>query len=94
MRRFMIERKIPGIGAASVADVRNASKASNAALEELNPDVQWVESYLTDDRTYCIYLAKDEAAIRKHGKISGIPVTKITEIHRVIDPLTAHRAKR
>lgn len=94
MKRFMIERKIPGIGKASVKDVRSASKASNAALDELSPDVQWVESYITEDKTFCVYLAKDAATIRKHGKISGIPVTKITEIHRVIDPLTAHRAAR
>ncbi len=94
MKRFMIERKIPGIGKASIKDVRSASKASNEALSELSPDVQWVESYITEDKTFCVYLAKDKATIRKHGKISGIAVTKITEIHRIIDPLTAHRAAR
>jgi hypothetical protein len=91
MKRFIIERKIPGFGSAAPKDVRAAAKISNDALAKLAPDVQWVQSFVTKDRTYCIYLATDEAAIREHGKLSGIPITKIIEVSRVLDPLSTKR---
>jgi hypothetical protein len=62
---------------------------SNEVLNQLAPDIQWVESYVADDKTFCVYLAKDEQVIRKHAEVSGFPATKITEIRRTIDPTTA-----
>ena len=66
-----------------------AAKTSNAALAKLSPDIQWVESYVAEDKTFCVYLAKDVAAIRRHAEISGFPASKITEVKRMIDPTTA-----
>ena len=89
MRRYVIERNIPGIGERSLSEMRAAAAQSNAGLDALAPDIQWVESYITDKRTFCIYLAKNEKVIREHGKLTGFPVTKITEVRRVVDPTTA-----
>ena len=88
MKKYIIERNIPGIGQHSVAEVRDAARKSNKALAQLAPDVQWVESYLAGDKTFCVYLAKDEETILEHARISGFPADCITEIHRVIDPTT------
>jgi Protein of unknown function (DUF4242) len=89
MRKYVIERDIPKVGTFEREKLREAAKTSNAALAELGPDIQWVESYVTADKTFCIYLAKDEAIIRRHAEISGFPATKITEVKRMIDPTTA-----
>ena len=66
-----------------------AAKASNDALRQLAPDIQWIESYVASDKTFCVYLAKNEDVIRKHAEISGFPATTITEVKRIIDPTTA-----
>jgi hypothetical protein len=89
MRRFVIERQIPQIGSADQAALRAAAERSNAVLCELGPRIQWVESYVAGDRTYCVYLAEDEDVIRRHAEISGFPATAIHEIYRMIDPTTA-----
>lgn len=89
MRRFIIERDIPQIGSAERDALRNAAQKSNAVLAQLAPDIQWVESYVAADKTFCVYLAKDEAIIRKHAELSGFPATKITEVGKMIDPTTA-----
>jgi hypothetical protein len=89
MQKFIIERDIPGAGSLERQQLKEAAAKSNAALAELAPDIQWVESYVADDKTYCVYLAKDEAVIRKHAEISGFPANKITPITKVIDPTTA-----
>ena len=89
MRRFIIERDIPEIGSAERDALRAAAQKSNAVLAELAPDIQWVESYVAADKTFCVYLAKDEAIIRKHAQMSGFPATKITEVNKMIDPTTA-----
>jgi hypothetical protein len=89
MRKYVIERDIPKVGTFEREQLREAAKTSNAALAKLAPDVQWVESYVADDKTFCIYLAKDEAIIRRHAEISGFPATRITEVKRMIDPTTA-----
>ena len=89
MRRFIIEREIPQIGSAEREALRAAAQKSNAVLAELAPDIQWVESYVAADKTFCVYLAKDEAIIRKHAEMSGFPATKITEANKMIDPTTA-----
>jgi hypothetical protein len=88
LRRFIIERDIPKAGSLDREQLRAAAAKSNEALAKLAPDVQWVESYVADDKTFCVYLAKDEAVIRKHAEISGFPATKITEIRKTIDPTT------
>ncbi len=89
MRRFIIERDIPEIGSAERDTLRAAAQKSNAVLAELAPDIQWVESYVAADKTFCVYLARDESIIRKHAEISGFPATKITEVSKTIDPTTA-----
>ena len=89
MRRFIIERQIPMIGSADAASLRAAAERSNAVLCRLAPRIQWIESYVADDRTFCVYLAENEDVIREHAEISGFPATAIHEIHRVIDPTTA-----
>lgn len=90
MKRFIIERDVPGIGQMSVTELCGAARASNQALGQLGPGIQWQHSYVAADKTFCIYLADSEEAIRKHSELSGIPVTSITEVPQVIDPLTAN----
>jgi Protein of unknown function (DUF4242) len=88
MRKFIIERELPAIGSAERQALREAAQKSNATLKELGPDIQWVESYVADNKTFCVYLAKDEAIIREHAAISGFPATKITAVKKMIDPTT------
>ena len=89
MRKYIIEREIPEVGSFGREQLRGASAKSNEALAQLAPRVQWQESYVADDKTFCVYLAEDEAAIRQHAEISGFPATKITEIRTMMDPTTA-----
>ena len=89
LRRFIIERDIPKVGTFEREQLRGAAAKSNEVLDKLAPDIQWVESFVADNKTFCVYLAKDEAVIRKHADISGFPATKITEVRRMIDPTTA-----
>ena len=88
LRRFVIERDIPKVGTLDREQLRGAAAKSNAALAELAPDIQWEHSYVAGDKTFCVYLAKDENVIRKHAEISGFPATKITEVRKIIDPTT------
>jgi hypothetical protein len=89
MRKYIIERELPAVGSLEREQLKGAAAKSNAALAELAPDIQWVESFVAADKTFCVYLAKDETLIRKHAEISGFPANKITEIKRMIDPTTA-----
>jgi hypothetical protein len=89
MRKFIIERDIPKVGTFEREQLRGAAAKSNEVLRQLGPDIQWVESYVADDKTFCVYLAKDEAIIHRHAEISGFPATKITEVRKMIDPTTA-----
>jgi Protein of unknown function (DUF4242) len=89
LRRFIIERDISKVGTFEREQLRGAAAKSNEALGQLGPDIQWVESFVADNKTFCVYLAKDEAIIRKHAEISGFPATKITEVRKMIDPTTA-----
>jgi hypothetical protein len=91
MRKFIIEREIAGVGGLDSCALAEAARKSNAALAELAPRVQWQHSYVTADRTFCIYLAEDEQAIRVHAEKSGFPANRITEVREVIDPTTALR---
>ena len=88
LRKFIIERDIPQVGSLEREQLRGAATKSNEVLNQLGPDIQWVESYVAADKTFCVYLAKDEAIIRKHAEISGFPATKITEVRKMIDPTT------
>jgi hypothetical protein len=89
MRKYVIERDIPKVGTFEREQLREAAKTSNAALAKLGTDIQWIQSYVADNKTFCVYLAKDEDIIRRHAEISGFPATKITEIKRIIDPTTS-----
>ncbi|MBI3678342.1 MAG: DUF4242 domain-containing protein [Proteobacteria bacterium] len=88
MRKFIIERDIPAVGSFEREQLRGAAAKSNEVLRELAPDIQWQESYVAENKTFCVYLAKDEAVIRKHAEKSGFPATKITEVKKMIDPTT------
>ena len=90
MKRYMIERDIPGIGEFSVTELCGAARASNQALAALGPDIQWQHSYVAGDKTFCVYLAKDEAAIKQHSEMSGIHFSSVSEVSQIIDPLTAN----
>ncbi len=90
LRKFIIERDIPGAGTLDREQLRGAAAKSNEVLRQLGPDIQWVESYVADNKTFCVYLAKDEAIIQKHAEISGFPATKVTEVRKMIDPTTDH----
>jgi len=92
LRKFIIERDIPAVGSLEREQLRGAAAKSNEALRAIGPDIQWVESYVANDKTFCVYLAKDEGVIRKHAEISGFPATKITEVRKMIDPTTEQAA--
>jgi len=89
MKRYVIERDIPGVGQLAGAELKGAAATSNDALSKLAPKVQWVHSYVTDAKTFCIYLAESEDEIKEHARLSGFPASKITEVKRIIDPITA-----
>lgn len=89
MHKYIIERDIPEVGSLDREQLRGAAAKSNEALAELAPKIQWVESYVAANKTFCVYLAANEDVIRKHAEISGFPATKITPIKRIIDPTTA-----
>ena len=90
LKRYMIERDIPGIGQFSVTELCGAARASNGALASIGPAIQWQHSYVAGDKTFCVYLAESEEEIRKHSVLSGIPLGRITEVPQIIDPLTAN----
>lgn len=92
MRKFIIERNIPGVGAMPSDQMCGAAAKSNEVLAGMAPHVQWVQSYVAADRLFCIYLAEDEKDIHKHAEISGFPAHKVMEVKRVIDPITANAA--
>ena len=89
MPKFVIEREIPGAGKLSPKELQAISQKSCGVLRELGPQVQWVHSYVTDDKIYCVYIAPDEAAVRKHAEMGGFPANSISEVRSVIDPTTA-----
>jgi hypothetical protein len=89
MKRYVIERDIPGVGGLSAAQYRDLAATSNRAVASLSGRVQWVHSHIAADRTFCIYLAEDEGALREHSRLAGFPITRINEVMTVIDPVTA-----
>jgi hypothetical protein len=89
MPKFVIEREIPGAGNLSDSELQEVSRKSLAVLKGLGPEIQWLQSYVTGDKVYCVYLAPDEATIREHAKRVGIPANRIAAVRRLIDPTTA-----
>jgi Protein of unknown function (DUF4242) len=89
MKRYVIERHVPGIGNLDREQLKGAAVTSNEALAKLTGKVQWVQSFVVDDKTFCVYLAESEAAVHEHARLSGFPANKISEVRNVIDPMTA-----
>ena len=89
MPQFVIEREMPGVGSASAADLKGASQTSCGVLRDLGPEIQWVHSYVTDDKIYCIYRAPNAEMILQHAEKGGFPANSISEVRTMIDPTTA-----
>ena len=89
MPKYVIEREIPGAGNLSPGDLQGISQKSCSVLQNLGPQIQWVQSYVTDDKVYCVYIAPSEDMIRTHAQQGGFPANKISEVKTVIDPTTA-----
>jgi hypothetical protein len=89
MPKFVIERNIPGAGALQAAELQAVSRKSCRVLQGLGPDIQWLHSYVTADKLYCVYIAPDEALIREHAKRGGFPADAVNRVMQVIDPTTA-----
>lgn len=89
MKKFIIERDIPQVGTLEHEQLQQASAKSNQVLAQLGPGIQWQQSYVAADKTFCVYLAEDENLIHEHARLSGFPATKVTEVGKTIDPATA-----
>ena len=89
MPKYIIEREITGAGKLSAAELKGIAQKSCAVLDKLGPKIQWVESYVTDDKIYCVYVAPNEQLIREHAQQGGFPANRISEIKTIIDPTTA-----
>lgn len=90
MKRYVIERHIPGVGSKSQAQYKELAIASNGAVAKLAGAVQWVQSYITADNTFCVYLAESEERVREHSRLAGFPITRVNETVTILDPLTAY----
>jgi hypothetical protein len=89
MPKYVIEREIPGAGKLSKEQLRSISATSCSVLQKLGPEIQWVQSFVTDDKIYCVYIAPNEAMVREHAQQGGFPANKVSEVREVIDPTTA-----
>lgn len=89
MPKFVIERDIPGAGQLTTQQLNAISQKSCSVLKALGPQIQWLESYVTDDKIYCVYIAPNEAMVREHAKQGGFPANRVSQIRRMIDPTTA-----
>jgi len=89
MKRYVIERDLPGIGSLNREQLKDAAATSNNALAKLSGRAQWLQTYVVDDKTFCIYLADGEASVREHARLSGFPASTVTEVRNVIDPTSA-----
>jgi hypothetical protein len=89
MPKFVIERKIPGVGKLSPEQLKGVSQTSCGVLRQMGTQIQWVQSYVTDDKIYCIYIAPDEDTIRKHAEMGGFPANQVSQVRSTIDPTTA-----
>jgi hypothetical protein len=89
MPKFVIEREIPGAGKLTGDQLHAISQKSCGVLKSMGPQIQWVQSYVTDDKIYCIYIAPDEAAVREHAQLGGFPANSIAQVRSMIDPTTS-----
>ena len=89
MPKFVIEREIPEVGKFSSEQLQAVSQTSCGVLREMGPQIQWVQSYVTDDKIYCIYIAPDEAMVRQHAEMGGFPANRISQVRQIIDPTTS-----
>ncbi len=89
MPKYVIEREIPGAGKLTAAELQGISAKSCGVLRDLGPAIQWVESYVTDDKIYCVYIAPNEKMVREHASQGGFPANKVSEVRTMIDPTTA-----
>ena len=89
MPKFVIEREVPGAGSLTDAQLRQLSQKSVSVLKELGPQIQWLHSYVTGDKVYCVYLAADEATIQEHARRVGIPANRVSAVRRLLDPSSA-----
>ncbi len=89
MPRFVIERKIPGAGQLSAEELQGISQKSCGVLRDLGPEINWVQSYVTDDKIYCVYVAPSAELVREHARLGGFPADEVAEVRSVIDPTTA-----
>lgn len=89
MPKFVIERELPGAGKLTADQLQGVSQKSCSVLQKLGPEIQWVQSYVTDNKIYCVYIAPNEGLIREHAKQGGFPANSIQEVRRMIDPTTA-----
>jgi hypothetical protein len=89
MPRFVIERSIPGVGNSSSAELHTIAQKSCGVLKDIGPKIQWVQSYVTDDKIYCVYIAPNEDVVREHAKQGGFPANVVSRVRSVIDPTTA-----
>lgn len=92
MPKFIIEREMPGAGKLSAQDLQGAAQTSCNVLRQLGPEIQWVESYVTGDKIYCVYVAPSEEMVREHAKRGGFPADRVHKVERMIDPTTAEAA--
>jgi hypothetical protein len=89
MPKFIIEREIPGAGKLSPQDLQAIAQKSCSVLRDLGPQIQWVESYVTDDKVYCVYIAPNEEMVREHARQGGFPANRVSAVRRMIDPTTS-----
>ncbi len=89
MPKYLIEREIPGAGELSAQELQAISQTSCGVLSQMGPQIQWVQSYITDDKIYCVYIAPNEEMVREHARKGGFPANNVSEIKTVIDPTTA-----
>ncbi len=89
MPKYIIEREIPGAGKLSASDLKDISQKSCGVLRNMGPQIQWVHSYVTDNKIYCVYVAPDEAAVREHASQGGFPANSVARVHSVIEPVTS-----
>lgn len=89
MPKYLIEREIPGAGDLSPEELKGISQTSCGVLQSMGPDIQWVQSYVTDDKVYCVYIAPNEEMVREHASQGGFPANKVSRIGTIIDPTTA-----
>ncbi len=93
MKKFMIEREIPKVGTLEGEQLRQAAEKSNQVLQQLGPEIQWQQSFVSGDKMFCVYLANDEAIVRRHAELSGFPATRVSVIGKTIDPTTGAKPR-